>query len=174
MYVIDSCFVKQRCYNPLLGLESLLIAPASKASAAQRAGRAGRVRPGHCFRLCTAENYQALMPAASVPEVQRSDLSGDAGAEGLTGWVEEKSYQSFHWSAVPKPLRGSAAALLFTPVNGLRIALCMKPSSACHLLPYTVACAATSLYHDSFRNSVWHWVSRLSVRHVLPAACSAA
>ena len=30
VYVVDSCFVKQRCYNPLLGLESLLIAPTSK------------------------------------------------------------------------------------------------------------------------------------------------
>lgn len=42
VYVIDSCFAKQRCYNPLTGLESLLIAPISKASAAQRAGRAGQ------------------------------------------------------------------------------------------------------------------------------------
>ncbi len=30
VYVVDSCFVKQRCYNPLLGLESLLVAPTSK------------------------------------------------------------------------------------------------------------------------------------------------
>lgn len=42
VYVVDSCFAKQRCYNPLTGLESLLIAPISKASAQQRAGRAGK------------------------------------------------------------------------------------------------------------------------------------
>ena len=30
VYVIDSLFVKQRCYNPLIGLESLLVAPTSK------------------------------------------------------------------------------------------------------------------------------------------------
>lgn len=35
----------------------------------------GRVRPGHCFRLCTLEDYDRLLPAASVPEVQRSDLT---------------------------------------------------------------------------------------------------
>ncbi|MEW5312087.1 MAG: hypothetical protein WDW38_003742 [Sanguina aurantia] len=75
VYVIDSCFVKQRCYNPLLGLESLLIAPISKASATQRAGRAGRVRAGHCFRLLTQAHYQQLLPATSVPEMQRSDLT---------------------------------------------------------------------------------------------------
>lgn len=38
VYVIDSCFAKQQAYNPLTGLESLLVAPISKASAAQRAG----------------------------------------------------------------------------------------------------------------------------------------
>lgn len=39
VYVIDSCFAKQQAYNPLTGLESLLVAPISKASAAQRAGK---------------------------------------------------------------------------------------------------------------------------------------
>ena len=38
VYVVDSCFAKQQAYNPLTGLESLLVAPISKASAAQRAG----------------------------------------------------------------------------------------------------------------------------------------
>ncbi|KAF8058346.1 DEAH9 [Scenedesmus sp. PABB004] len=76
VYVVDSCYVKQRAYNPLTGLESLLVAPTSKASCAQRAGRAGRVRPGHAFRLCTEEAWAALLPDATVPEMQRSDLAG--------------------------------------------------------------------------------------------------
>lgn len=74
-YVVDSCFVKQRAYNPLLGLEALCVAPASKASAAQRAGRAGRVRAGKVFRLCTPEAFQKQLPETSVPEMQRSDLT---------------------------------------------------------------------------------------------------
>lgn len=41
VYVVDCCFVKQRCYNPLLGLEALLIAPASKV---RREGWARRSR----------------------------------------------------------------------------------------------------------------------------------
>ena len=40
VFVIDCCFSKQRVYNPITGLESLLVAPISKASAAQRAGGA--------------------------------------------------------------------------------------------------------------------------------------
>jgi HrpA-like RNA helicase len=75
VYVIDAMYAKQRCFNPLTGLESLLVAPISKASAAQRAGRAGRVRPGHCLRLCTEEAFDGL-PVVTVPEMQRRDLSG--------------------------------------------------------------------------------------------------
>jgi len=75
VYVIDSMFAKQRCFNPLTGLESLVAAPISKASAAQRAGRAGRVRPGHVFRLCTEEAFDGLLAEADVPEMQRSDLA---------------------------------------------------------------------------------------------------
>ncbi|KAF5837631.1 putative DEAH [Dunaliella salina] len=75
VYVVDSCFVKQRAYNPLLGLEALCVAPVSKASATQRAGRAGRVRPGKAFRLCTAQDF-AKLPDTTVPEMQRAELQG--------------------------------------------------------------------------------------------------
>eukprot|EP00884_Botryococcus_braunii_P008698 jgi/Botrbrau1/1782/Bobra.0217s0037.1 len=74
--VIDSCFVKQKVYNPITGLEALLVAPISRAAAVQRAGRAGRMRPGHAFRLCTQEAFDTLLPEATVPEIQRSDLVG--------------------------------------------------------------------------------------------------
>jgi ATP-dependent RNA helicase DDX35 len=74
VYVVDSGFVKLRAYNPKTGIESLTATPVSKASAAQRAGRAGRTKPGKCFRLYTEEAYQSL-PDANVPEIQRSNLA---------------------------------------------------------------------------------------------------
>jgi len=57
VYVIDSGFAKQTSYNPRSGMESLTVTPISKASAIQRAGRAGRVSPGKCFRLYTSFSY---------------------------------------------------------------------------------------------------------------------
>ncbi|KAK3989835.1 P-loop containing nucleoside triphosphate hydrolase protein [Cladorrhinum sp. PSN332] len=74
VYIVDSGFVKLRAFIPQTGIESLTATPVSKASAAQRAGRAGRTKPGKCFRLYTEEAYQAL-PDANVPEIQRSNLA---------------------------------------------------------------------------------------------------
>ena len=45
-------------YNPRIRVESLLVSPISKASAHQRAGRAGRTRPGKCFRLYTEAAFK--------------------------------------------------------------------------------------------------------------------
>ena len=74
VYVVDCGFVKLRAYNPGTGIETLTSTPVSKASAKQRAGRAGRTKPGKCFRLYTESDYNSL-EEATVPEIQRSDLA---------------------------------------------------------------------------------------------------
>lgn len=74
-YVIDPGFVRLPFYDPAQGFGALLTTLTSKASAKQRAGRAGRVAPGKCLRLMTEEDYHAQLPAQTVPEMQRSDLS---------------------------------------------------------------------------------------------------
>lgn len=48
--VIDCGFVKLKWFNPKFGADALITVPISKASAVQRAGRAGRERPGHVYR----------------------------------------------------------------------------------------------------------------------------
>jgi len=53
VYVVDPGFSKQMVYSPRIRIESLLVSPIAKSSAQQRAGRAGRTRPGKCFRLYT-------------------------------------------------------------------------------------------------------------------------
>ncbi|EER28141.1 Helicase associated domain (HA2) containing protein [Coccidioides posadasii C735 delta SOWgp] len=74
VFVIDCGYAKLRAYDPNTGIDTLTAVPISKASASQRAGRAGRTRPGKCFRLYTEESY-ACLPDASVPEIQRSNLA---------------------------------------------------------------------------------------------------
>ena len=58
VYVVDPGLSKQKVYNPRLRIESLLVSPISRASAKQRAGRAGRTRPGKCFRLYTEKSFK--------------------------------------------------------------------------------------------------------------------
>ena len=74
VYVVDSGFVKLRAFDPRTGIESLTATTISKAAAAQRAGRAGRTKPGKCFRLYTEDAFREL-PEANVPEIQRSNLA---------------------------------------------------------------------------------------------------
>ncbi|KAF1349061.1 pre-mRNA-splicing factor ATP-dependent RNA helicase PRP43 [Delphinella strobiligena] len=75
VYVIDPGFSKQKVYNPRIRVESLLVSPISKASAQQRAGRAGRTKPGKCFRLYTEAAFKKELIDQSYPEVLRSNLS---------------------------------------------------------------------------------------------------
>ncbi|KXZ53668.1 hypothetical protein GPECTOR_6g585 [Gonium pectorale] len=73
-YVVDPGFAKQNSYNPRTGMESLVVTPVSKASANQRAGRAGRTSAGKCFRLYTAHSFENEMEDNTVPEIQRTNL----------------------------------------------------------------------------------------------------
>ncbi|XP_005178810.2 ATP-dependent RNA helicase DHX15 homolog [Musca domestica] len=74
VFVIDPGFAKQKVYNPRIRVESLLVSPISKASAQQRAGRAGRTKPGKCFRLYTEKAYKNEMQDNTYPEILRSNL----------------------------------------------------------------------------------------------------
>ncbi|XP_063933776.1 probable pre-mRNA-splicing factor ATP-dependent RNA helicase mog-4 [Zophobas morio] len=74
IYVIDPGFVKQSSYDSTTGMESLLVTPISQASAQQRAGRAGRVAPGKCFRLFTSWAFKNEMDESAIPEIQRTNL----------------------------------------------------------------------------------------------------
>lgn len=75
VYVVDPGFSKQKVYNPRIRIESLLVSPISKASAQQRAGRAGRTRPGKCFRLYTEGAFKKELIEQTHPEILRSNLA---------------------------------------------------------------------------------------------------
>lgn len=75
VYVVDPGFSKQKVYNPRIRIESLLVSPISKASAQQRAGRAGRTRPGKCFRLYTEGAFKKELIEQTYPEILKSNLA---------------------------------------------------------------------------------------------------
>ncbi|CAN7129145.1 unnamed protein product [Brassica rapa subsp. narinosa] len=75
VYVVDPGFAKQKLYNPETRVESLLVSAISQASANQRAGRAGRTRPGKCFRLYTEKSFNHDLIEQTYPEILRSNLA---------------------------------------------------------------------------------------------------
>ncbi len=72
--VIDSGLARVASYSPWTGLPTLEIRRVSKASAKQRAGRAGRTGPGRVLRLYPEEDY-AQRREHDKPEIVRSDLA---------------------------------------------------------------------------------------------------
>lgn len=72
--VVDSGLTRVLRHDPASGMNRLLTVRESRASAEQRAGRAGRLAPGVCYRLFGPHTFQA-MTAFSPPEILVSDLS---------------------------------------------------------------------------------------------------
>ena len=70
--VIDSGLSRRSRFDPVSGMESLVTVPASLASAEQRAGRAGRLRPGRALRLWSPAEQQRR-PAFDPPAVMEAD-----------------------------------------------------------------------------------------------------
>jgi ATP-dependent helicase HrpB len=72
--VIDSGLARVARDSPWTGLPTLQVQRISKASAIQRAGRAGRTRPGRAIRLYSLEDFQRR-PEHDTPEIRRRELS---------------------------------------------------------------------------------------------------
>jgi len=72
--VIDSGLMRVPRFSPGSGMTGLVTLPLTRDRAEQRRGRAGRVRPGVCYRLWTAES-EASRPAKMMPEIRDADLA---------------------------------------------------------------------------------------------------
>jgi ATP-dependent helicase HrpB len=99
--VIDSGLARLPRYDPNRGINTLLIEKISRASADQRAGRAGRTAPGVCIRLWSQPEHLER-PVHELPEVKRLDLAEVAltlKAAGIPDlrrfrWLEPPAEQS--------------------------------------------------------------------------------
>jgi len=93
--VIDSGLARQLQISPATGLPRLEMVPISRASADQRAGRAGRTGPGVCWRLWDEASHHHR-PAADTPEVLRGDL-----ASPLLHLLTIGEHRDFPWLDLP-------------------------------------------------------------------------
>lgn len=99
--VVDSGLARVKRYDPRRRIARLRVEPISRASAAQRAGRCGRVGPGVCIRLYSEEDL-AKRPEFTPPEILRT---------GLAGTMLELAHrrlppiEAFPWIDPPSPIR---------------------------------------------------------------------
>ncbi|KAJ5166401.1 ATP-dependent RNA helicase DHR1 [Penicillium canariense] len=75
-YVFDCGRSKEKQYDLSTGVQNFQIGWISKASASQRAGRAGRTGPGHCYRLYSSAVYEADFADYTDPEILRTPIEG--------------------------------------------------------------------------------------------------
>ena len=73
-HVVDGGLARMARYDAERGIQTLMVEEISRASADQRAGRAGRTAPGTCWRLWTESGHRNR-PARNTPEIQRADLA---------------------------------------------------------------------------------------------------
>ena len=88
--VVDSGLQRRPRFDPRSGLTRLVTVPASRASADQRRGRAGRTAPGLCLRLWSEQMHGTLAPTHR-PEIVEADLSGLALELAAWGVDDPKS-----------------------------------------------------------------------------------
>ena len=113
--VVDSGLVRRLRHDPSAGLDHLVTEDTSRASADQRAGRAGRLAPGHCLRLWTEASH-ARRAAFDPPELQRVDLAGAVLAIRAFG---EPNPAALPWPDAPAPGRLAAATDLLRRLGAL-------------------------------------------------------
>ena len=113
--VVDSGLARIPSHDANRGINMLSIRPISRASADQRAGRAGRVGPGKCIRLWTLREHRERA-LQETPEIERLDLS-EAVLSLVAGGVRD--LESFPWITAPRPQAIRHATALLCDLGAL-------------------------------------------------------
>ncbi len=107
--VVDSGLVRRSHFDPATGMSRLEVSRISRAASEQRAGRAGRVAPGICYRLWS-EGAHAGLAAATTPEILEADLA--PLALELARWGNDDAAQLQWLDAPPAATLQQARELL--------------------------------------------------------------
>jgi len=107
--VVDSGYARSPQFDPVSGLSRLVAHRISRASSEQRAGRAGRLGPGACYRLWTETTQRGLVPFAT-PEIRAADLA--PLALELAAWGVKDTNALAWLDPPPAPAMAQARELL--------------------------------------------------------------
>jgi ATP-dependent helicase HrpB len=113
--VIDSGLARIARYDPRRGIDTLMVERISRASADQRAGRAGRTAPGVCHRLWTLQE-QSARRTQELPEILRHDLS-EVVLTLKAGGIDDLN--NFQWLEKPDPVALDTALTLLTDLGAI-------------------------------------------------------
>ena len=113
--VVDSGLARKPVFDPNTGLTRLETQWISKAAALQRAGRAGRLGPGLCYRAWTGQRHARLLDW-TPPEILGADLAGLVLE--LANWGVTEA-QALHWLDAPPPPHWQQAATLLGQLGAL-------------------------------------------------------
>lgn len=104
--VVDSGLARVLRFDVARGLDALRVETISRASAQQRAGRAGRTGPGRCYRLWSRAEERG-MPAFDLAEIRRVDLAGPClSVRAFSG----RDPAAFGWFEAPDPVALASAS----------------------------------------------------------------
>ena len=115
--VVDSGLARVASHSAWSGLATLNVQRISKASATQRAGRAGRTRPGRCLRLYTAQDFNARA-GHETAEVLRLDLAEPALELHSAGIAD---LNAFGWFEAPPAASIEAADSLLKKLGAIDV-----------------------------------------------------
>jgi len=129
--VVDSGFGRIQKFDPRSGLSKLETMLISKDRADQRAGRAGRLSPGVCYRLWS-QPAQARLPEHRPPEITEADLAPlvlDLAAWGI------QEVTDLTWLTIPPPHRIKIATELLAELNAIENGRITEHGRKMHALP---------------------------------------
>jgi len=129
--VVDSGFERTLKFDPKSGLSRLETVKISKDSADQRAGRAGRLGPGVCYRMWSLATQERLADFR-VPEIEEADLSSlvlDMAKWGVSDILQ------LTWLSPPPQAKLSQANELLHQLDALKDGKITRHGSKMHELP---------------------------------------
>jgi ATP-dependent helicase HrpB len=146
--VIDSGLERRLIFDPASGMNGLITAAISQASATQRAGRAGRLQAGFCYRLWS-ETTQHGLAEYVVAEICRSDLAALVLELALWGVTDGEQLAQMAWLDLPPNAHVQAAKRLLVDLGALdkqgRITNCGQQMARLPLHPRLAAMVVSAV-----------------------------